>query len=342
MAACARKDILAEGEVAFYHCWSRCVRRAYLCGYDQSTQKDYSHRLQWVHDRLEQLASCFAIEVADVAVMENHYHVVLRTRPDLVASWSDEEVVRRWLRLSSKKLALVKPKEQRVKAALADPELVAKYRRYLSSISRFMWYVNEPIARAANAEDGVKGRFFEERFGSQQLLDLMALLACSIYVDLNPVRAGLCQTPEGSRFTSAADRLKDRQLVLHGGGKISSGTYSGWLVPIPLGGDGYPGAQQGRRASDKGLFEFGLDRYLQLLDWTGRQVRSDKRGAIPQDLAPILTRLNIPNEGWVDLVRDFGRHFHRAAGSPQAMATAAARQGQKWFHGIRAARALLK
>ncbi len=77
----------------------------------------------------------------------------------------------------------------------------------LKNLSWFMRTLNEYIARLANAEDGVKGRFWEGRFKSQALLDEQALLAAMAYVDLNPVRAGIADTPENSDYTSIQERL---------------------------------------------------------------------------------------------------------------------------------------
>ena len=93
----ARQEIAPEGVEGVYHCFSRCVRRAFLCGWDGYTGQSYEHRKEWVESRLKDLAEGFGIDVCAYAVMSNHLHVVLRTRPDLVAGWSDEEVVRRWL-----------------------------------------------------------------------------------------------------------------------------------------------------------------------------------------------------------------------------------------------------
>jgi hypothetical protein len=80
--------------------------------------------------------------------------------------------------------------------------------------------------------------------------------------------------------------------------------------------------------------------YLNLLDWTGRQLRQDKRGAIPQDLAPILERLHVSDEGWMQLMGRFSRLFRRAAGRPQSMLSEGAQRGCRLMQGIRHSRAI--
>lgn len=94
-----RVEIFADDEIQAFHLVNRCVRRTYLCGRDEETGRDYSHRKQWIRDRLEVLAGIFAIDVLSFAVMSNHLHVVARTRPDLVKTWSDDEVALRWWNL---------------------------------------------------------------------------------------------------------------------------------------------------------------------------------------------------------------------------------------------------
>ena len=94
-----------------------------------------------------------------------------------------------------------------------------------------------------------------------------------------------------------------------------------------------------RRASEQGFLSMSLDAYLKLLDWTGRQVRaaasgSSQRGVIPSDLQPILDRLRIVGDSWLDSVRHFGRWFHRAVGSAENVQSAATRAGKRWFTGI--------
>ena len=94
------------------------------------------------------------------------------------------------------------------------------------------------------------------------------------------------------------------------------------------------------RASNKGFLPVTQDQYLQLLDWTGRQARRGKRGRIPSDLAPILTRLHITNDTWVDMVENSGRWFRRAAGRQESLAQEASRRGRRWVQGVSRSREL--
>ena len=80
--------------------------------------------------------------------------------------------------------------------------------------------------------------------------------------------------------------------------------------------------------------------YLQILDWTGRACRSDKRCAIPDGLAPILERLALTDESWMSLVRDFRRKFRRAAGTPESMKKEADKHGCRKMYGIGHSRAI--
>ena len=215
MPAYARREIVDNTEVGIYHCVSRCVRRAFLCGDDALTGRSFDHRKDWIRDRLEELAGGFAIDVLGFAVMSNHLHVLLRIRPDLSRQFSDEEVAQRWLRIFRKRRdpaeAPNEPDARALAMLLADSEAVGVRRGRLADLSWFMRALCEPIARRANCEDGVTGRFWEGRFKSQAVLDESAALACSIYVDLNPIRAGIADTPESSEYTAAYERIAARQ-----------------------------------------------------------------------------------------------------------------------------------
>lgn len=337
-----RRDLIDHSTVGAYHCFSRCVRRAFLCGEDVSGL-DLGHRRDWVRERLEALASVFAIDICDHAVMDNHLHVILRNRPDLVPRWSDEEVARRWLRLSRRSLELrPEPRPKRVRKLAKDAERIKELRFRLSNISWFMLMLNEPIARTANSEDEVSGHFFGERFGSVRLEDLEQLLLCSLYVDLNPVRAGLATTPEDSKYTGACDRIQDRQeqAALEAAARERGGPgefnlkelltrkYAGWMAPLWEGGDGYDGVAAGRRASNKGYLPLQLDKYLQLLDEVGRELAPGKSGAIPEELPPILERLGLDRVRWGEAVLKAARCFDRIAQKAEALRLEARRHGR--------------
>jgi len=140
----------------------------------------------------------------------------------------------------------------------------------------------EPIARRGNLEDKVSGRFLGGRFRAQPLLDETAIVACMAYVDSNPIRAGIAETPETSDFTSVKERIEDRASAAEVSTsdaqdhRIEHGEKAGWLAPIPLEAkrNKVREKETDRRAGNKGCLPMSLDDYLELLDWTGRQFRT--------------------------------------------------------------------
>ena len=71
-----RKTLVSLDATPYYHCVSRCVRRAFLCSQDTLAGQKYEHHRKWVEDRLLELANIFEIDFAVYAAMSNHYHVV--------------------------------------------------------------------------------------------------------------------------------------------------------------------------------------------------------------------------------------------------------------------------
>ncbi len=323
-----RKTLISLDDTAYYHCVSRCVRRAFLCGEDPQSGRSFEHRRGWVEERLLVLSKSFAIEICAYAVMSNQTHLVLFVDSDLALTLSTREVVERWhglfsgTLLSQRYLQGDRLCSAEVKRLEEDAE---QWRERLISISWFMRCLNEPIARLANTEDNCTGRFWEGRFKCQALLDEAALAACLAYVDLNPVRAGLAETPEASDHTSIQRRIRAITNV-----DEDKPTQPTELMPFV----GNP-----RQHMPKGL-TFQLMDYISLVDWTGRQFREDKRGRISEALPPILKRLGIEADAWLLLTQGFEGHFNNLAGKPDNMQRVCESRGQCWAHGIGAARQL--
>ncbi|WP_444912430.1 transposase [Microbulbifer sp. PAAF003] len=206
-----RSSQISLDATPYYHCVSRCVRRAFLCGRDSESGRDYEHRREWIENRIQQLAGVFALDIAAFAVMSNHYHVVLYIDKKAFDKWSLTEVITRWEKLfRAPSLALRYLKGDTLDHCELEKlrEVTAIWRERLIDISWFMRCLNESIARQANAEDKCTGRFWEGRFKSQALLDEKALAACMAYVDLNPIRANIAKTLEDSDYTSIQLRIR--------------------------------------------------------------------------------------------------------------------------------------
>ena len=315
-----RSEQFDPAEVGICHCVQRCVRRAFLAGFDADSGTDYSFRKEWIRRRMEALASVFAVDVLAYAVLSNHLHVILRNRPDVVGQWSDQEVAIRWLRVfPGKRLEehLAEPTDHDVETLVRDTERMEVIRSRLSDISWFMRALSEPIARMANKQDQCTGRFWEGRFKAQRIADEAGLLACAMYVDLNPVRAAMAESPEQSPHTSAYDRIEAKN-----GKRIDSAAFDlrpvprqqaaeeirntpvdelreqrkkqkrnptgrkirrdGWLSPLTLSAKHLSSDPQvhrdGVRSSDRGFLNIGWQEYVELLRWTAKQGRKTLQG----------------------------------------------------------------
>ena len=296
----ARAHLVDPSVTRWYHCVTRCVRRAFLLGEGADDRK------QWIENRLEELAQVFAVSVAGFAVLDNHLHVLARLDPDVAAGWSDEEVVRRWGRLFPPRNAArqaLPVSDAWVQAQLQNAAWVATARQRLQSLSWLMKCLKEPLARMANRQENARGAFFEGRFKSIAILDDEALLATCAYIDLNPVAAGLAAAPEGAEHTSIKqrvehvteqDRVADVQAAERGsvaGVARSSGLEeSHWLCPIE--------DRRGVDSSREGMIAgFTLGNYLLLVDYTGRLFREGK-ASLSRELDGVFARLGSDAERW--------------------------------------------
>ena len=334
-----RSHLVSEDEPGFYHVVSRCVRRAFLCGKDRYTGKSFEHRRHWIESRILELAECFSVSVYAYAVMSNHFHVVVYIDPIEAQALSDEEVAKRWLKVFPGPLKHDDDPglaERFAIAILGNPKRLTELRKRLGSLSWFMKALNEPIARQANREDDCKGKFWEGRFKCQALLEPRAVLSCMAYVDLNPARAALCDTLADSDHTSIQRRLSEREGL---SAKIKSSRSSLDRPLKPVAG-----------LDAEGLLDMTESSYIELVQWTGEQVRFDKRGALKpldeeQSTAPAEIRqmTNTPTQ-WLRQVQGTESIYYRAIGSAEALMQKAEQLAQVWMKGVAAdlARRLLR
>lgn len=299
----------------FFHCISRCVRRAFLCGKDVYSGRSYEHRKAWVEERLLALAECFAVGLYAYAVMSNHVHVVLQVDPQAAKAWSDEEVAERWVRLFPVRVDEAIDErlcQEKVKRLQGDPERMAELRSRLGSLSWFMRCLNEPIARQANREDGCTGRFWEGRFKCQALLDEQAVLSCMAYVDLNPIRAGIVHDLAASEHTSIRQRLQHAET--------RATSLNARLRPVA-------GILLAPALSLRTVD------YVELVDWSGRIVREGKRGVIAGEVPSVLIQLGLQERHWQTQMLGIESRYWRAVGTIESLTIKARALGQRWLKG---------
>jgi hypothetical protein len=301
----ARRELVDVSVTRWYHCISKCVRGGFLMG------AGYEDRKDWIENRLQQLASSFAISVGGFAVMDNHLHVLCRLDPEESGRWTDEEVVRRWIAIYPPlELDLDDPKivKMWVDHAVKDTKRVGVLRLRLADLGWFMKALKEPLSRMANKSDGCSGAFWQARYKSIAILDEEALLATCTYIDLNPLAAGISLVPERSEHTSIKQRVEHvrgkgqlERLKAARQGSVAGSRAAGnveqdhWLVPIE---DRRRHTAAKSHSEREGMLEtFSLGSYLLLVDYTGRLYRSGK-ARMTAGVKEVFDRLGTSAEFW--------------------------------------------
>ncbi len=296
----ARAHLVDASVTRWYHCELRCVRRADLLGEGKFDRK------AWIEKRLEQLAEIFSVTVAAFAVLDDRLHVLVRLDQDVAKKWSNDEVVRRWARVTpprNKSRQQTPVTDAWVNSQRRDSRGVATARERLQSLSWFMKSLKEPLSRLANREEQTRGTFFEGRFKSVAILDEEALVFICAYIDMLPVATGIARTAQSGKHTSIRQRVE--HVKAEGGasdlsaarlGRLSSlkptaGWEEGlWLCPIE--------DRRSLGSSREGMVaEFSLVNYLLLLEYTGRLFREGE-AVVSAELARTLDRLGTNAANW--------------------------------------------
>ena len=139
------------------------------------------------------------------------------------------------------------------------------------------------------------------------------------YIDLNPVRAKMSDSVETSEYTSAYERI-------HGVAQQQEKSSNYHFMKKPL--FGFVGDEH--KKNPQGI-PFSLLDYLELVDWSGRIIREDKRGAISTEHPQLLTKLGLDSETWLSLASSFGKEYQGAVGSLEALALFASHTGKRWI-----------
>ena len=301
----ARKYQVDLATTPYYHCYNRCVRRAKLFWKNESGETCYQRRDILVA-RLKKLSLAFSIQLPTYSIMENHYHLVLHVDTETPKDWDNNEVRRR--------LKILYP----TTAETATPKKLTEWKKRFVDISWYMRLLNEYMARVANKEDDVTGRFWEGRFKSQALVDKGALLACMAYVDLNPIRAGLAKTLPESLYTGIKERLDASEAPSH-------------LMPMATS----PASED----NSPPVLPFSLTEYHQLVEWTGKNIQLPNKAMLSNHIpSPLVEQTGLNPDEWLNTVQSFQSPYQSVIAHLTHMKTWAKKIKQHWLKGNNASR----
>ena len=332
-----RSEVLDPHQVEAVHLYNRTIDGLYLLGKNPDTGEDFSYRQGWLVDKMNQLFAHLCIELLSYGVLSNHYHLNVRTRPDIAASLTDRQVAERWLSALSgqpdKDGNFKQPSEQAIEMLMANKEKLEKCRTELSDCSHLMKQLNQYLAQRANYEDGRRGSFWAGRYGSTRLVDDAALLACTVYIDLNRIRAGLDKPFDqhssgalGHRITEVlraqyeADQAQAEALArrhrfdLREKGADRCRVLSKLEIDEAHDAVGSAPSRSGKRCSDKGFLPISFERYMELLKWT---LGMHEDGEI--ELPAALRFSKLPAKAWLSMANRFGELLGSVAGSLDSM-----------------------
>ena len=375
MPAYARKDLIAQGADCLVHAVSRCVRRSWLCGDDPYSGKNFDHRREWVRERAKKLVGHFAVEVLAYAVMSNHSHFVLWCRPSVAAEWSAEEVARRWLGVFGKRGNSLETEVARVATDAEKIGIWRERLGNVSWFMRCLneWLARKANAEDECTGRFWEGRFkcqlLEDEgavLACMAYVDLNPVRAkvatCLEESRLTGVHDRICARRARMRLDAMGEESRGDVKVQKEKGKVVSEKTAAqarlvqdarkdaerdrWLCrfrdelergPDPVNADANTSSDTNHRVGRTvhTVLSMRFEDYLELLEWTGRCVVDGKRGSLPESALPVMDRLEIDKENWVDTVEQYGSLYHRVAGKVENLKRKAAEMGLKWISGQR-------
>ena len=146
-------------------------------------EKDFLFKL------IKRMSSVYFVEVLGLCIMDNHFHLLVRMLPE--DFFDDQEVLRRF--------SLYYGPD--IKPELTEDK-IESFRKKWESLSEYVKDIKQRFSRYYNKKYDRKGFFWADRFKSVIVENGDTLINCLAYIDLNPVRAGLCSKPEDYRWNS--------------------------------------------------------------------------------------------------------------------------------------------
>ena len=292
-----RSARIPYGRGGCYHLLSRCSRRAFHLNTDE--------RKYWIEERLLSWAKTLCIDLMAYAILDSHFHIVIRCRPDVASRLTDEQVVRRYLSMTNlvdwkpTPLNAYKPRHCKDKLDLVD-----QARLKIAHPTAMMRALKEGSARLINLQDKAAGHVWESRYHDVSLLDAGAVIACMLYVDLNPLRAGICKSPEKARFCSAGMRTGDDVHVL-------------WRM------NDHPILDE--TGLSTGSLRVTPDVYMSLLNATARGILGIV-AKVPTWAEDWLIRMGIKKEEWISTMSQPGKMTGTAIGTVESRARISAKR----------------
>ena len=296
MARSNRSSRISPDEVTIVHVTTQVAQQMFLLGKDSLSGQDFSHRKDWIIDIMSFQSVYMGIDVLRFAVMDNHVHFLLRTRPDVVGKWTAKEVVTRWMSLCPQRKRRkkvegkwvyepIEPTQEQIDAMANDEALVKKLRRKLSSVSFWMQLLKQKVAKRANAEvqkEGeAKGAFWKGRFHMTVIHSEAYLLTCAVYIDLNALRAKVTNSLDGYQYTSIYMQLEEAYHQMSQEGEqidwdvesLRKFTEKSMLSPMEIKEEKPDESPKDTdepkpRCSDTGFLQISLGKYCSVLNWS--------------------------------------------------------------------------